>query len=551
MFCSRFGLGAALAATALALVACSKRAPAAAQDGGGAAGSGAGQMGSAGSAGIAGPEVAGQGAAGNTSGGVAGATDTTGIAGAAGTTTGAAGAAGATGDAGTGDSAGAGGLAGSGSDAGVAGGGGAAGSGVGTGGPEPRLLVIDVAANRLLAYDRHGQIVHDYASQLDFGSGFTNLSADLIALSSNGLEQPRSPFRIFITAVSTPANTTKARLVGIDGQRLAEHSVAGAWEGLGLSPKNDYLYAIRSVFDSGDVAAVFRVADGRLVWQGGPVAQIMFPREGEPLVYVPYDRVTPVRLVDLAAGTDVAPALTQPVFAIQPGVWVTLIASTGARMVILTDGVGRYGRLLWSMDWQAKITRFGAQMPEYTDEYFLGFDATGTKAVWQSQTNGNDGQPIVYAGAYQIDFASMIAGPFSGPFECFEDPSRSTFKIDAGALQTCPCGGAACTTIATLPALENGWFPNVQASADGKTLITYAWGRNAAPKIFPDIKCFSASGAVLATLPYGTASMDPTGQILLYREAAGTVLGRTGIVDLATGTVAWISAAPQTRFMYE
>ena len=127
--------------------------------------------------------------------------------------------------------------------------------------------------------------------------------------------------------------------------------------------------------------------------------------------------------------------------------------------MIQTDGVGRYGRLLWSMDWQAKITRFGARMPEYTDEYFLGFDPTETKAIWQSQTNGNDGQPIVYVGAYQIDFGSMIVGPFSGPSECFGQPSLSTYKVDSGNVQVCPCSGAACTTIATLPPLESGFFP--------------------------------------------------------------------------------------------
>lgn len=553
MTCSRFGLGFAFAAAALALAACSKRAPEdGAQDGGGgAAGNSAGQSGSAGSAGTAGPGVAGQGG----TGGAAGRTDTagtTGTSGAAGTTgtTSTAGAAGTAGDAGTSGSAGASGFAGSGT--GVAGGGGAGGSAAGTGGPGPRLLVADLASNRFVAYDRYGQIVHDYASQLDFGSGFTSRTVDVGGV-PDGLDGTRERAVIFITAQSTPAGTTKLRMVGIDGQLAAEHSVAGAWDWLGLSPKNGYLYATRSVFDSGDIAAVFRVADSSVVWQGGPIAQVIFPRDGEPLVYVPFDRAMPIRLVDLATATDSAPALTQPVFALQPGVWVTLVASTGARMVLQTDGVGRYGRLLWSMDWQARITRFGATMPEYTDEYFLGFDPTETKAVWQSQTNGNDGQPIVYVGAYQIDFASGLVGPFSGTTECFGRPSQSTFKIDSGAVQSCPCSGAACSTIATLPALENGWTPSIQRSADGNALlITYGWARNAAPRApFPDIKCFSASGAVLATLPYGTATMDPTGQIVLYREVLATTLGRTGIVNLATGNVAWINPAPMMQFGYE
>ena len=108
------------------------------------------------------------------------------------------------------------------------------------------------------------------------------------------------------------------------------------------------------------------------------------------------------------------------------------------------------------------------------------------------------------------------------------------------------------SSIATLPAVENGYFPGIQRSGDGKTLlITYAWGRNARPTTFPEIKCFSASGAVLASLPHGTATMDPTGQILLYRELLATGLGRTGIVDLATGNVAWISPAATMRFAYE
>ena len=57
---------------------------------------------------------------------------------------------------------------------------------------------------------------------------------------------------------------------------------------------------------------------------------------------------------------------------------------------------------------------------------------------------------------------------------------------------------------------------------------------------------------MLASLPYGTASMDGTGQIILHREALATAgLGPPGIVNLATGNIARISEAPVMLFVYE
>ena len=45
--------------------------------------------------------------------------------------------------------------------------------------------------------------------------------------------------------------------------------------------------------------------------------------------------------------------------------------------------------------------------------------------------------------------------------------------------------------------------------------------------------------------------MDSTGQVILHREALATTLGPPGIVDLATGSIAQISAAPLMRFVRE
>ena len=140
----------------------------------------------------------------------------------------------------------------------------------------------------------------------------------------------------------------------------------------------------------------------------------------------------------------------------------------------------------------------------------------------------------------------MAVAPFSVPTECFEQPSQTTFKFESGALKSCPCSGATCTTIATLPRWKTAIFPSIQRSADGETLlITYGWARNARPTTRPDLKVFSTSGAALASLPYGTATMDPTGQIILHREALATGgLGPPGIVNLATGNIARISGRP-------
>ena len=160
------------------------------------------------------------------------------------------------------------------------------------------------ASNRFVAYDRHGQVVHDYASHLDFGSGFTSPSVELDSGPRAGRDA-RASRHLMVAQSTRPAPRScgcrHRRPAGGRAQRRGRvgraRAVAEEWLPL-REPERLRL---------GRPVAVFRAADGQPRLAGRPIAQIMFPRDGEPLVYVPYDRVTPVRLVDLVTGTDIAP----------------------------------------------------------------------------------------------------------------------------------------------------------------------------------------------------------------------------------------------------
>jgi hypothetical protein len=274
-------------------------------------------------------------------------------------------------------------------------------------------------------------------------------------------------------------------------------------------------------------------------------------------VYVPIDRSIPVRVLDLATRAETSPALTQPAFATQPGVWVQLVATTKDRAVILTEGVGKFGRLLWAMNWQAKVDRLGPDTPEYTDEYFSTFSPSGGKALWSRQTNGLDGNPIASAGAYQADLTTLASSAWTDTnVDCFERPNRTVFALKGGTttsrvVQACVCGGA-CTDIATITVPDGRWIPQLSVSANGSVaVVSHAWGLGSAPTAYPDITCLSLTGQVLATMPFGLAQVDATGQMVLLQEGRQTGQGRLGIVNLATGALTWVGTASRYAIVYE
>ena len=58
---------------------------------------------------------------------------------------------------------------------------------------------------------------------------------------------------------------------------------------------------------------------------------------------------------------------------------------------------------------------------------------------------------------------------------------------------------------------------------------------------------------MLATLPYGLAQVDATGQMVVLQEGrtGQTELGRVGIVNLATGALTWVGPSSHHAFVYE
>jgi hypothetical protein len=345
-------------------------------------------------------------------------------------------------------------------------------------------------------------------------------------------------------------------MLTVGGQTAADLTVAGAWESFQLSPKGGYLYANAYVPARGvDLGAVIRLADGMTVWRA-EIVQSGFARDDSHFFYVPVEPNPPVRVLNLANGNDLIPSLRQPVFTTQPGVSLSLVATAGDRAVIQSDGVNEFGRLLWSMDWQVNINRIGTDMPTYTDEYLQGFDPSGEKLVWSRQTNGLDGKPVSYVGAYEVDFAAMTAAAWTGTdFDCYGRATDTSFRLTpgGGAVQACACGSGTCTTIATLPAVDDaGWTPQLIVSANRKVVVVgYAWPLNRLPFSFPEVQCLSATGQLLASLPAGTPMVDDTGQLVLLREPGLGISYRLGIANLATGAFTWLGTPVSAAIVYE
>ena len=362
-----------------------------------------------------------------------------------------------------------------------------------------------------------------------------------------------APSRILIRAGSTPSGTTAIRVVGTDGQTLTDRSVAGDWASLLLSPKGAYVYANASGSPSAstDNAEVVRLADGTVVWQG-LVAQAAFARDDQHFSYIPSSMTPPIRLRDLASGADTTPASTQPPLNAPP-VSLTLVASTADRVVVSSGG-GPVGYRLWFMNWQTAISPFATDTPSFTDEVLGGLDPSGTRALWSRQTNGYDGNPVAFVGAYEIDFSTTASQsvPVNG-LDCYGRPASSfAYQVVAGAVQRCTCGDGACTTIATVPANPDMWTPRIVASANGASLVVvYDWPLNRLPTTFPDMPWLSSAGTLIATLPNGSVTIDDSGRLVLIHQSPLTGTNRIGIADPATGNITWIGTPAGARIVYE
>jgi hypothetical protein len=533
-----------LAFAAAAAPACSGRNQIGIQlDGGGAGGSNAGNSGTGGRGGAAG--AGGQSSVAGSSGGAVGGTGgSSGVAGGAG-----GGAAGM-------------GVAGSGTA-----GGGAAGTGVTPSGPQPRVLVVDPATNRFVAYDRQGQVVHNYHDRLDLGAGFAgrNVWVDgrlsswdgptdaragsLVVAGPNGFAEPLQPSRILIRGQSSTTGPTRVRVLGADGAIINEHTIAGAWEAVHLSPKRGYIYANRYVDTppTHDVGAVIRAADGMILAQRD-VTSAAFARDDSRFVYVPqpYDLTRPVRVLDPMAGAEVGPAPgTEPWVSVPNMPQTFLQATVNSRAVLLVSGQAPDGRLLYSIDWLGNVLGFASlELPRYSDEYLLAFDPAGTKVMWSRQSINGGSSPV--SGSFQLDFTNPPATPWTGgDATCFGRPTAVAFKLAGTSLQSCACSDGACTTIAAVPPVPDaGWLPRVLTNRSGSVVVvTNDWPLSRTPVSYPNTLCFSPTGQPLASAPYGSPIIDETGQLVLIRPSLGTQREHA-IVDLTRGIVTLIGNPP-------
>jgi hypothetical protein len=470
-----------------------------------------------------------------------------------------------------GASAGTGGSAVAGAGGGAAGRGGAAGS-LNPGAREPRVLVVDQATNRFAAYGRDGQLAHDYRSELDFGTGFTDRNAwvDWHLLSWDGptdvpppgLNFPPPPglafpllgSRILLSAENAGTGRVKLKILTVAGTVENAFTLQGAWSGFQLTPARQYVYAtIPETPTAAPVAAVLRPSDGTILWQK-TISYAMFAASDSRLIFIPADRSSPVRIKNLTTGDEFAPALTQEPFKTEPNIDIFLIAGLAQRVVIQAAGFALQSRLFYSMDWQGSITRFGSASPRYTDEYIQAFSPTGDRVRWSQVANGLGGGPIEYLGAFETTFAGNITAPWDGSDDaCFGRSADRTFKLADGSLQACRCSDRVCTPIATMPVLASPWTARLVTDPDRRTvMVIYDWGANSRPPNYPDIACYSAAGQLLASLPNGAVDLDDTGQIVLLRAATGsTNAGQYAIVDLASGEIHWLGTATAPTIVYE
>ena len=149
-------------------------------------------------------------------------------------------------------------MAAAGRGGGAAGAAGAAGA-IGTG-PQPRVLFVDPPTSRFLSYDRDGQPVHDYGTQLDFGSGFGGrgiwldgwlpvnwdgaqpTGAYASAPPPRGFDEPLAASVMMIRAAATSGSTVKVKALRADGSLLATQTLSGTWTAFQISPRRMYLY---------------------------------------------------------------------------------------------------------------------------------------------------------------------------------------------------------------------------------------------------------------------------------------------------------------------
>ena len=195
--------------------------------------------------------------------------------------------------------------------------------------------------------------------------------------------------------------------------------------------------------------------------------------------------------------------------------------------MILTEGAGKFGRLLWAMNWQAKVDRLGPDMPEYTDEYFLHVQPVRRK--------GALGPPDQHRPRRRPDRLRrhLPGGSGDAVVERLDGDERRLLRApepDGGSLlksgtttsrvvQTSSAAAPARTSRQSRSPSGPWTHPAHRERQRQRRRHQPTRGASAARRpTYPDIKCLSLTGQVLATMPHGLAQVDATGQMVLLQE---------------------------------
>ena len=452
-------------------------------------------------------------------------------------------------------------------------------------GVTPLVLIVDKATDRFAAYDRDGQLVHDYHSLLDFGDQYqgpiisaskqvTRWDTTAGATSSlywlaelTGLAGPVAPSAIIVGARRVGGGSVRIKIASVAGDVFADLEIAGEWQVFGLSPGRRYLLAADTALTR---AAVVRLSDASVVWQGSPAEMVAFSPDDAHFISVPRDYRVPFQQVDLDTGLVREPDLSKlpfPFDSTRQHVFVDTALASGA---VITADYG-YGvtltRQLWWVDWQGKMTPLDATLPQYVYEEFTRWDATGTQALWW-RTDLPSIDPAVPLGYFAFDLSTMqseawtdVGGtwPSAGAgtqhidsTDCFGGAASTFFGIVGDSLMSCDCSNGNCTPIASLGPASPDWTSGLVVSPDRRIVaVHFSWTLSSRmPTTGKDTLLFLSTGALVGSLPYGTVVFDRLSQLLVTYNLMPDSQDR-GIVNLATGDVTWLGKVTSVAIVYE
>jgi len=447
------------------------------------------------------------------------------------------------------------------------------------------VVIVDETTDQFAAYDRDGQVVHDYHSLLDFGDQFQNpvisvsnqitrWGATIGATSSlwwlaepKGLAQPPVPSTIVVGARRVGVDSVRIKISSVAGDVLADFEFAGDWQVFGLSPAQRYLVAADTSLTE---AVIVRLSDKSVVWQGSPAGVAAFSPDDAHFIGVPSDYRVPFQQVDLETGATSEPDLSKlpfPFDSTRQHVFVETAVNSGA---VITADYGDGDTLttcLWWVDWQGKITPLDPARPRYVYDQFTRWNATGTQALWwriaastvdpglppgyfafdpstmrsQAWTDVGQGSPSVPAGSRSIDST-----------DCFGGAANTFFGIVGDSLMSCDCASGNCTSIASLAPASTEWKPSLVVSSDHHFVaVPFSWTLSSrTPTTEKDTLLFRSTGALVGSLPYGRVEFDRLSE-LLVTTGQGPASEDRGIVNLSTGEVTSLGKATDAVVVYE